>query len=162
MLMDKRAATGSYVISIILAILFLVIPTYVIVGVLIDKYTNFIATHALEEHLIAYRVFYSRNSIFYTDKTIGRTYTNLIDIERFNEQVINDLLGKISSEIGIGILLEYNNAKNEIYVNKDSYLTALSRHDIYDKIMFKRIIEVKKGNDRHIGVLALDITFRKE
>lgn len=160
--MAKKAYTTAYFFVILLSLV-LIIASYVLMGMLVNKYIDIISPYDLENYLLAYRVLYSKNSIFYTDKITGRTYTNLVDLERFNEQVINELLGsKINRDFGMSLTLDYNNIKKEIYVNKELYSSALTRHDIYSIFFISGIVKVKDNQQNYIGTLNLGITLKKK
>lgn len=159
--MAKKAQLMAFVFAILFGVI-LILGTIWFVLSLAEKYTEMISTYNLENHMLAYRLFYSKNSFFYKDKITGRIFSNIIDIEKFNEQVVADLLGdKIKPDVGISIILEYNNAKKEIALNKETYSYALTRKDIYDISKFKRIIEVKENLQNYPGLLTVEISFKK-
>jgi len=160
--MAKKGYSSAFTFLIVISILLLILPTYYFVLVLVDKYTDFISTYNIEDNMILYRISYSQNSIFYTDKITGRTYTNIIDIERFNEKIITALLGRLRKDIGVSIVLDYNNIHKEIIINKESYSWAHSRQDIYDVVELKRIIQVRENNMLYQGNLLLGVSYKKD
>lgn len=157
--MDKNAYSMSFALIIVITLIVLILPTYWVITIIIDRYTNLISTYDLENHLIIHKISYSKNSIFYTDKIIDRTYTNTVDIERFNENVLNQLLGTLPQDVGVRLVLEFNDNKMEIHINKQAYLLALSRPDIYERIDANRIVRLKGLED--MGKLSISVVFKE-
>ncbi|MEK6808412.1 MAG: hypothetical protein AABY14_01870 [Nanoarchaeota archaeon] len=157
--MDKKAYSMSFALLIVITLIILILPTYWGITIIIDRYTNLISTYDLENHLIIHKISYSKNSIFYTDKIIDRTYTNTVDIERFNENVLNQLLGTLPQDVGVRLVLEFNDNKMEIHINKQVYLLALSRSDIYERIDVNRIVRLKGLEG--IGKLSISVVFKE-
>jgi len=89
----------------------------VILGSLIMRSINLSAdTHNLEYYLLYNRMVYSKDSIFYNDPTIGRTYLGMIDFSKFKEETFSILF---SENKNFGAKLSVNN--NDLFYNKDLY-----------------------------------------
>ena len=59
------------------------------------------------------------------------------------------------------IVLSYNGKEEEIYYNKDFYMLAKSRTDIYGTIDYIRIVNVKNGAERFPGNLEVHAVYKK-
>ncbi len=164
MLMDKRGTeTGAFIIRLVLfGLILIVLPTYWVIGSLVDRYLSLVNTYNLEDYMLVHRISYSRNSFFMTDTATGRLYTNVVDADRFSEQVLLELIGnKIGLDVGIKLHLNYNNIDKEIFYNKDAFSAALSRPDIFEVVSFQRIVEVREKGQSFPGRLYIGVSFNK-
>jgi len=104
-------------------------------------------THNMEYYLIYNRVVYSKDSIFYYDSSIGRSYPGIVDFNKFNEENINNLWGKQES---FGVKLSINNNQN-IFYNKNLYeqgeYVFELENSVYGGLKHTFPIKTKEGNN---------------
>ncbi len=157
----KASSIGEYSFLIIFGFI-IIIALFIFTTMATGRLVDLISTGNLGDNIITQRVFFSKNSIFYTDSITGRTFSNIVDHERFSDKTIKELFGdKLREHFGMQIVLSYNGKEEEIYYNKDFYMLAKSRTDIYGTIDYIRIVNVKNGAERFPGNLEVHAVYKK-
>ncbi len=163
--LNKKAYSAGFAFQIVLSLILIIIPTYILILIIAGEFVNLITTYDLDDNMIPHRIFYSKNSIFFTDSITGRTFADTIDIEKYNENTIKALLGdKIRNYLGIKLSLAYGGTAKEtkeIFYNKDFYMLGSERKDIYGSAYYERIVNVKSQDTKTPGTLILHLVYKK-
>ena len=112
------------------------------------------------------RVFYSPSSISYTDDYIGRTYTGIVDINRFNDDTLTRAFNYTENKIAMR--LELTNSENgevkDAYLNKEWYerWEPLTSFEQYEKKIKWRYVMIKDGDSLYKGVVRIDMVIVNE
>lgn len=147
--MDKKGAVSGYTIVWVITVLFIVIPFYVTLSIIVKGGVEVsINTHNLEHYLLLNRIFYSPNSIFYNDPYTGRTNLEKVDFNKFNEDTLKNLFGEESStKIAFKLALD----GNELYYNKNMYEVIEQAHvksKRYELVAKNKVVLVRYSDGR--------------
>ena len=79
-------------------------------------------THDLEYYLAYNRLIYSKDSVFYYDSSIDRTYSGVVDPAKLyeDEDTIKNLFGE-SEDFGIKLSLGVGDSKQDVFYNQNIY-----------------------------------------
>ncbi|MDP7180363.1 MAG: hypothetical protein QF824_03775 [Candidatus Woesearchaeota archaeon] len=165
MIKNKKARVTVYTWMWVITILFILIPFYVgirfIVGAALE---SSLSTGDLESHILFNRVFYSKNSVFYTNELTKRHYTNIVDIDKFNEQVLKDLFNETKLQISFKLTLEpESQPPTEIFYNQKLYESIEPRliNKNYDSITQSILVTIKDEDTYTKGKLIVTAHFQK-
>ena len=166
MIKNKKARVTVYTWMWVITILFILIPFYVgirfIVGAALE---SSLSTGTLENHILLNRIFYSENSIFYTDPLTKRSYPTIVDINKFNEQTLKDLFNETTKPVSFKLTLISNGNTNEIFYNQHLYEYIEPRYEkskTYDFIRQPVLVTVKDQDTKTTGKLTVTTLFEVE
>jgi len=107
------------------------------------------------------RLLYSPNSFSYTDNITGRTYPGIIDINRFDSDILAKAFNFSKNNIAAKIELTNleNNEKKEIYLNQKWYERwhPLTKFEQYEKKIKQRYVLINDNGKLKEGLLRIDV-----
>lgn len=120
----------------------------------------------LRDMIMFNRLLYSKNSISYYDGYIDRLYPGVIDISRFNDDVLAKAFNYSENKMAIKLELTNleSNEVSEAYINKQWYerWAPLTKFEQYDKKIKWRYVLIKNNGQLQKGILRVDMVVANE
>ncbi len=121
-----------------------------------------LASPNVREKIIVNRLFFSANSISYVDETIGKVYPGIIDIEKFENNVLDASFFTRENKAAAAKLdlinLDTNETK-EAYINKDLYdrWKNYVKFEQYSSVKDQFYVLIKDGDNQYSGLLKVNV-----
>jgi len=157
--MNKKAGfilTGELILWIPRTLL-LIISFLAVIWILGAYANRSLDTSDVEFYILNNRLFYSKNCFSYDGKSI-------IDVERFNQDVLENCVD-LGNHIGLKLTLNYNEKKIELVNNEDLFKRGFYVKDIkskYDYKPEKRYVLIFDKDNFYPGSLEVGAVFKNE
>jgi len=109
----------------------------------------------LEHFLITQRLSYDKNCLAYES---NRIYPGIIDLNKFEEEKINNCINIRNKQIGIKLILTFDEETKELEINKEiTNKIALCKKSNFECSSRKEYVLVKDNAEMKGGYLNIDI-----
>ena len=135
--MNKKALMTFNIINFIPKIIFLAVIAIVVVMLVRTLVVTEVNVQDAEAGVLINRILYSPNGLVYTDNQINRVYPGIIDIENFNETILEKAISPVP----------YMGAKLDL-VMAEQTKTIKYNEKVYDKLYVYK--DVREGGSKEI------------
>lgn len=116
--------------------------------------------------ILVKRILYSPDSISYVDPDTGRTFPGIIDLDKFNDEILNKSFNLDKSNTAAKLELKNldTNETNITYLNQKWYerWAPLSTFAQYEKTIKWSYVLIKKNSQLNRGLLRIDVVIVRE
>ncbi len=163
---NKKALAYKMMNYTFLRLVFIIIFFYTIYAFASYGLKTNLDIQKTREMVLVERSLYSPNSFIYSDSLTGRSYPGIIDIERFDSEILDKAFNYNKSNIAARFELKNlgNNETKEIYLNKKWYdrWQPLTKFKQYDKDIKQRYVLIRDKGVISKGLLRVELVVSNE
>ncbi len=139
-----------YWIARILFVTFMLITIYFVANIYESQALD---TSRVEAQLFEHYLFYSPNSLSYTDPYTGRIYPGVLDVRNFDEEILNEAanFGETNNMVAANITLK---SSRRITITGDMTKQEVVASVIYNKKKYERWMQLVPSPMPGTGILA--------
>ncbi|NTV24279.1 MAG: hypothetical protein HGA85_07990 [Nanoarchaeota archaeon] len=166
--MKKKAIGYNIVEYYIIRIPYLILLIGIFLYVTGSLERQGLSSHNTRQQIIINRIFYSPNSITYTDSATGRSYPNVVDLSRFKDEAVLDKAFFTMQSRVLAASLQLTNLDTaevyQAYINQDAYdrWKSYTKFEQYENFIDKRYVLIRNGDTLQKGVIKISLVIPNE